>query len=795
MFENILQQLHRQKLLSPDLIKYFIEETIQGRLSIVKQAAVLTGLSLKGYHPRELSSFVKTLQEYMKEEIQFPQAIDICGTGGSGLARINTSTITAFVLSSLGIPIAKHGNKAASGRFGSFDLLETLGVPYDHSKQKTEALAKNHHLAFLFARNFHPAMKHFAQVRSELGTPTIFNLLGPLLNPARTERQMIGVSSRKNAELLVETGKLLKKKEVLIVCGEDGLDEVTLTGKTYCYHLKEGIIRRFTVRPESFGIDPCTFQDIAGGSKELNTKKALEILKGSCGTRHMDLILVNSALALRTFGKYKNLKKAYLHARNQLKIGNTYSHFLAFQKDSHMPEKLLFMTLQKHSEIASRKAALPLEKLLRKKRKYPLRDFRKAITDPGLSLIAEIKRASPTQGLLTQKSFSPEKQAVIYERSGARSISVLADQTFFKGCPEDIEKVKKATKFCPILWKDFVVDEYQIYEAFVYGADAILLMLSILDPLRYQKFSSLAKKLGLGVLTEVHTAEEALTAVRSKAEIIGINHRDLSTFQIERSITRRLLPLIPKSIPVIAESGISKKTDLKNLPRCVAGVLIGTALMKSKYPEKLIESLLGRPKPLIKICGIRSVREGLFCQKMGVDFIGLNFVPSSHRKISYQTASEIIRALRKNSSGRPKIVGVFQNQDMEEVEAAAKSLTLDYLQLSGKETIPELRHFSIPIIKGVSIKKTSDLKKAEKYLPYSSYLLLDSRNPGSGKTFNHRPLRSFRSPFILAGGINPENVLKIIKESHPLGIDMASGIETDGEIDLEKIALLVKKLS
>src|SRR3990172_1974529 len=173
MYKDIIASLSERENLTEEQINFFLEQTEKENLSLVQQAAVLTGLNMKGIAPRELFSFAKHLSRKMPEIIHFPEAIDICGTGGSGLPRINTSTISAFILSALGVSVAKHGNKAASGRFGSFDLLEAFGINIELGKKELEKISENLGLALIYARKFHPTLRHFAPIRMQLAFPTV----------------------------------------------------------------------------------------------------------------------------------------------------------------------------------------------------------------------------------------------------------------------------------------------------------------------------------------------------------------------------------------------------------------------------------------------------------------------------------------------------------------------------------------------------------------------------------------------------------------------------------------------
>ncbi|MDZ4217172.1 MAG: anthranilate phosphoribosyltransferase, partial [Candidatus Gracilibacteria bacterium] len=417
MLHDLLFSLESHRELSPEQIRFFLDESISGKISLAQQAAVLSSLNTKGISSQEMASFAQEIAQKMTHGVNIPDAIDICGTGGSGLDRINTSTISAFILSALGVRIAKHGNRASSGRFGSFDLLEHLKIDIGRGHRDLEQIADQTSLAFLYAPQFHPSMKHFAGVRKELGIPTVFNLLGPLLNPTNPQIQIIGTPFRGLMNLIAETAKRLGKKRVMVVCGEDGLDEVTLSGKTYVTELLHGRIRTTILKPSHFGIASCDFEKIKGSKPAFNTHIALDILKGTCQSRHLDLVLVNTALALKLAGVTSNLRKAYEMAQECVASGNAYQQFIRYHQASHTPSLLLEIVGQKKKEIVLRKRCFSLKRL-KKKVEPSTRDFRAAILRQGIGMIAEIKKASPQEGVLRKGRFDVGKLAENFEKVG-----------------------------------------------------------------------------------------------------------------------------------------------------------------------------------------------------------------------------------------------------------------------------------------------------------------------------------------------------------------------------------------
>lgn len=747
----------------------FLKKTLAGQITLEDQQKILRTLTPSA---KELAEVVPYLLTKMVQKIDLPGSIDLCGTGGSGLPRINTSTIAAFVVAALGVNVAKHGNKAASGRFGSFDLLEELNIPPLTESKIITKIAHKTGLAFLYAPIFHPVMKEFGAVRKALGRPTFFNLLGPLLNPAHTEKQIIGTPLT-NAKIMAKTCAVLGKKHVFIVSGSDGLDEVTVRGKTFVTEVREGKMKKYTITPEDFGIKTASFTEIEGGNAFINTKIAIEILANRYKTRHSDLVLVNAALGLVLAGKAETLKEGYLMARYAIRSGLAQKKYEQYQSAVFATTTLAKIATHKKKEVAQRKKIFPLEKI-ECMPTPPQRNFTKALQTKGGAVVAEIKKASPSNGRILTKKMQVTKLAQIYESAGANAISVLCDKKYFQGSLTDLQNVKKITQKTPLLCKDFIVDPYQIYEAQKYGADAILLIAAILTTAQIKDFLRIAQTVKIAAICEIHTISDLLKVQKTSAKIIGINNRNLQNFEINLQTTQRLAPFIPKEKIIIAESGIHKREDVRALPQKTNAILVGTSILKSTDPKEKIKELKNAHKPLLKICGIRKLSDALFCEKSEVDFIGLNFVPTSKRKIDLKEAKKICDALHHT-----KTVGIFQSQSLTEVNAIAQKTGINFIQLSGTESEEFVQQCCKPVIK---IKKDLSYEKSS-----AIYELFDGPQPGSGTQFDHRILKNYTRPFFLAGGITAKNLPKILTQINPFGIDIASGIETNGKIDRAKI--------
>lgn len=229
-------------------------------------------------------------------------AIDVVWTGGSWLSRINTSTLTSIVLASMWHTVTKHGNNASSWRFWSFDLLQNLGYPIPESNNELQHAHDEHGLVFQYAKKFYPVFRHAGKARTLYWKPTIFNLLWPVLNPSSCSYQLIGCSFEKHLQTIAEVCKRLWRKRVAVVRWSDGLDEVTLTWSTTVSLLSDWKIEDFEVTPGDFGCTACGFADIAGGDADTNSRLALEVLQWTCTSRHLDLVCVNTAMALYVLG-------------------------------------------------------------------------------------------------------------------------------------------------------------------------------------------------------------------------------------------------------------------------------------------------------------------------------------------------------------------------------------------------------------------------------------------------------------------------------------------------------------
>jgi anthranilate phosphoribosyltransferase len=283
------------------------DSMMSGEVTPAQIGALLMGLRVRGETVDEITGAVTAMRAKMLTVAAPDDAIDVVGTGGDASGSFNISTCAAFIVAGAGVPVAKHGNRALSSRSGAADVLAALGVKIDLRPEQVGRCVKEAGIGFMFAPSHHPAMKNVGPTRVELATRTIFNLLGPLSNPAGVKRQMVGVFSRQWVQPLVQVLKNLGAESIWVVHGSDGLDEITLTGPTFVASLENGEIRTFEVRPEDAGLTPCGGEALKGGDADVNAVALQSVLNGK-PSAYRDVALLNAAAALIVAGRAKTLK-------------------------------------------------------------------------------------------------------------------------------------------------------------------------------------------------------------------------------------------------------------------------------------------------------------------------------------------------------------------------------------------------------------------------------------------------------------------------------------------------------
>lgn len=470
--------------------------------------------------------------------------------------------------------------------------------------------------------------------------------------------------------------------------------------------------------------------------------------------------------------------------------------------------------------------------------------FEAALRQQDFNFICEVKKASPSKGIIAEH-FPYLDIAKEYEVAGAAAISVLTEPDFFKGDKKYLQEIASTVKI-PVLRKDFIIDEYQIYQAKVWGASAILLICACLDMPTLTKFRELADSLGLSSLVEAHDEHEVQMAIDCGARIIGVNNRNLKDFTVDVQNSVRLRNLVQDDVIFVSESGLETPEDIQVLRDNNIGVaLMGETFMRSPNKVEKLAYLYGPTyyTPKVKMCGISKVETIPAVVEAKPDYMGLVFAPSK-RQVTVDQAKTLVEELHKQYGNRYsreevqcsndvvqdgavigavqegtatgdahegtltstenasptlihqeaiKTVGVFVNETLENLVTIATELNLDVVQLHGDEDeafIQSLKErTNVEVWKAVQIRSAAD---AEVWIDSSADMLLfdayhkDERG-GTGEVFDWSCLDEFERPFMLAGGIDSTNVARAIRTVRPYGIDISSGIETDGVKDDEKI--------
>ncbi len=323
----LLPYLHRvaaRENLSAEDARLAMLDVLSGEASTPLIAAFLVALRMKGETPEEVLGFARAMREKSERVDAGPDSeplLDTCGTGGAdGPATFNVSTIAAFVVAGAGVHVAKHGNRSLAGVCGSADVLEALGINISISPEDVGRAIREAGIGFLFAPMLHPAMKHAQPARLELKMRTVFNLLGPLTNPAGARRQLIGAPSPAAAELMANALTGLGADRAFVVHGSDGLDEVTTTGPTTVYEVTQRQVRKLSWTPADFGVNQAKVAELAGGDRERNRQIAVAVLQGERGARR-DIVLVNAAAALVAAGVAVNLADGMRRAAESVESG------------------------------------------------------------------------------------------------------------------------------------------------------------------------------------------------------------------------------------------------------------------------------------------------------------------------------------------------------------------------------------------------------------------------------------------------------------------------------------------
>lgn len=332
MIKEAIAKLTRREDLTYEEAKAVMEEMMDGTATQGQMGGFLMALGMQGETIEEITAFATVMREKGIKIRPKREVIDIVGTGGDQSGTFNISTTAAFVVAAGGVPVAKHGNRGVSSKSGAADVLEKLGVHVGLTAEQNEEVLNRTGMCFMFAPVYHSSMKYAAPVRKELGVRTVFNILGPLSNPAAATMQLLGVYDRKLAEPMAKVLANLGVTRGVAVCGEDGLDEITLTGETQVYEIRFGEITSYTITPEQFGLKRCPLEELTGGSPEENAQITLDILSGREKGPKRDVVLMNAGMSLYLGIDGITLAEGIHLAEELIKSGRAMEKYLEFKK-------------------------------------------------------------------------------------------------------------------------------------------------------------------------------------------------------------------------------------------------------------------------------------------------------------------------------------------------------------------------------------------------------------------------------------------------------------------------------
>ncbi|NCO65696.1 MAG: anthranilate phosphoribosyltransferase [Candidatus Aquicultor secundus] len=332
MLVEAIKKVIDNKDLTRDEAERVMDVIMNGEATQAQIASLITALRMKGETVDEISGFAKVMRD--KASRIKPDVVDIvdtCGTGGDQQHTFNISTTVAFVVAGAGVPVAKHGNRSVSSKSGSADVLEALGVRIDMAPDEVERCIEEIGIGFMFAPNFHGSMKHAMGPRREIGVRTVFNILGPLTNPAGATAQVLGVYDRELTEVMARVLGNLGIKHALVVYGHDGLDELSTTGESVISEFKDGGVETYEITPEECGVKRATIEDLRGGTAEDNAELTLQVLKGAkCPKR--DIVLMNAAAGLIAADKASSFKEGMRMAKESIDSGRALAKLQALRE-------------------------------------------------------------------------------------------------------------------------------------------------------------------------------------------------------------------------------------------------------------------------------------------------------------------------------------------------------------------------------------------------------------------------------------------------------------------------------
>ena len=330
MIKEAIIKLSKKEDLSYEMAQAVMDEIMSGEANDIQKSAYLTALAMKGETIDEITASAAGMREHCTRLLNDMDVLEIVGTGGDRSNSFNISTTSALVISAGGVPVAKHGNRAASSKCGAADVLEALGVNITVSPAQSAQMLKDINICFLFAQKYHTAMRYVANVRKELGIRTVFNILGPLSNPAGANMQVMGVYDEKLVEPLARVLSNLGVKNAMVVYGQDCLDEISMSAPTTVAEIKDGEITKYEIKPEDFGFERCSKEDLVGGDPEENAQITRDILSGKIKGAKRNAVVLNAAACIYIAGKADSIADGIKVAEDMIDSGKAAETLDAF---------------------------------------------------------------------------------------------------------------------------------------------------------------------------------------------------------------------------------------------------------------------------------------------------------------------------------------------------------------------------------------------------------------------------------------------------------------------------------
>ena len=335
VIKEAIHEVINGKDLSYEMAQGAMKEIMSGEASQILMATYLTALRMKGETITEITASAQAMRDLGVHLTPDYDVLEIVGTGGDEVGTFNISTTSAFVIAAAGIPVAKHGNRSVSSKSGAADVLESLGADISIDDKKSKEVLDKVKMSFLFAQYYHSSMKNVGPVRKEMGERTIFNILGPLTNPANASIQLLGVYNNDLVEKLAEVLKNLGVKRGMAVCGNDGLDEITLTGPTHCCEIRDGGLTSFDITPEQFGFETCDLEELIGGTPQENAQITRDILSGKETGAKRNVILMNAGIAIYLGKEDITMEEGVALAKEMIDSGKALGKLEEFVKETN----------------------------------------------------------------------------------------------------------------------------------------------------------------------------------------------------------------------------------------------------------------------------------------------------------------------------------------------------------------------------------------------------------------------------------------------------------------------------